>query len=635
MGAGYGTIPLMYQPPQVKDPMTAYGQMLQLKNMQMQQQQATQMNPLLLQQQQAATRMEQMRLQQAQLQIQYQQNLNQEFQNYAHGTGDYAPTAPTAQPQGAAPPADAPAAAPSLTDNLTPSTAATPPPAAAPYAATSLAVNNDPTNLTNGLTPVAAPYASLSPAPPRQAITPKMYDTAPVKPGADASVAGFDPMVPLNRALQKGAIPFAYYQQAAEPILKMRQSYAAMNEAELKAQNARDESYYGRLMGFLKQPGDYQAQNWSDFNYQAYKDGALSPRDFQSVQQHFPQLPDPATLDHLRMEFGTRVGAQNWAINNQKLQNEQLTGQKTQADITKAQAELPGVQAKAEQEQMADAAQKLLNNSDSYEAYDSTKQAIAAKNPAIAAQFPEAADVFDENGKPRPEQIQALQRRGQNTEQQTTTDIARIRATNLAAHQKVMEGQGQERNNIARIRANNANANRGGVNALYQRLATTAYNNLAQSSAFAGKQPTWDDVIASVRDQNNYRDEDTNAPEMDANRAGVVQYIQNVKKGQLGNTRTQYLIDNPPVRGGGFNPLVRHADGTWRAQPAAPKPATPAPQTTPATPSNPSQPQHPATPSQWTIAGRAYKVGDPISIHGKKYTFQGLDPNGKVLAIPQ
>jgi hypothetical protein len=61
--------------------------------------------------------------------------------------------------------------------------------------------------------------------------------------------------------------------------------------------------------------------------------------------------------------------------------------------------------------------------------------------------------------------------------------------------------------------------------------------------------------------------------------------------------------------------------------PITPKPA---PAGAPAT-SQSSTTKTPA-PQSWTIAGKAYKKGDPISIKGKTYTFLGLDASGKIQA---
>jgi hypothetical protein len=57
-----------------------------------------------------------------------------------------------------------------------------------------------------------------------------------------------------------------------------------------------------------------------------------------------------------------------------------------------------------------------------------------------------------------------------------------------------------------------------------------------------------------------------------------------------------------------------------------------APGATPPPASNTPPPPPNNAPKQFTIGGKQYKVGDPISIKGQTYTFQGLDANGKIQA---
>ena len=67
---------------------------------------------------------------------------------------------------------------------------------------------------------------------------------------------------------------------------------------------------------------------------------------------------------------------------------------------------------------------------------------------------------------------------------------------------------------------------------------------------------------------------------------------------------------------------------TLQAWKAAQKPPAPAP----ATPQNTAGAGAGNTnmPKTWNVGGRTYKVGDPISIQGKTYSFQGLDANGRI-----
>jgi len=120
---------------------------------------------------------------------------------------------------------------------------------------------------------------------------------------------------------------------------------------------------------------------------------------------------------------------------------------KTGAD--KAAAEMPGI--------AADAAAKARQNI--------IAQLTAATTPATYNQIlndnkvphgmvPDSTSVFDANGKPIPAALNSLRQLGMSPDQQATTTQAATNQTQLAAHQKVEEGQGAGRLSLEQKRFN-------------------------------------------------------------------------------------------------------------------------------------------------------------------------------------
>jgi hypothetical protein len=105
--------------------------------------------------------------------------------------------------------------------------------------------------------------------------------------------------------------------------------------------------------------------------------------------------------------------------------------------------------------------------------------------------------------------------------------------------------------------------------ALMQRLASLAYNNAAQGK---NKTPTYQEVAASVLDPANYVDEDTNAPEMNANRLEVAQYLQGMERQGLGIDRLKQQIANTKGKSNLDRIRTTNKQGSPAGQAAQPAP---------------------------------------------------------------
>jgi Tfp pilus assembly protein PilV len=166
-----------------------------------------------------------------------------------------------------------------------------------------------------------------------------------------------------------------------------------------------------------------------------------------------------------------------------------------------------------------------------------------------------------------------------------------------------------------------------------------------------GQTPTNKDYAAAVRDTTKW----TGDPTVTANRAAIAtafdkqalndantarvnsQTAKNQGGGALsGIARMQWMRDHPgqPVPDTLPAPAGKTSTGQTRTPSmVAPPGSTPSAQAPGGTPKGPTAKPTAGT-QTYGIGGRYYKVGDPISIGGKMWKFQGYDANGKIIADP-
>jgi hypothetical protein len=352
----------MYRPPQVENPVDAYGKMLSLENLKAETAQRQQLAPLVYQQQQAAATEAQLRAQEMQRQVNdariQASAYTQAMKEYAGGGAQpAASTAPSANPPASAVPAPSPSApaapAPAPEEDQNPASLtyglksdSAPAAAAAPYSASPTLAN---LQAGPAVAPAAAPAA---PAAPRTATTPPLAFSGTVQFPVNLNTPTLRRAYEI--ASQNGLSPQAQMQYL-QSIASQQQAYNKMNDETRAALGKQYGEIADRAMGFLSAiNGDPKIANdpvAKDQRYNAFLDGLardrlISAQEYGNWKQQYPSYPGD---DVIRQAAFAHMGASELA----KLQE---PGQKAQQQAVEIAAKKSDLAQKMEQDYLADVA---------------------------------------------------------------------------------------------------------------------------------------------------------------------------------------------------------------------------------------------------------------------------------------
>lgn len=422
----------------------------------------------------------------------------------------------------------------------------------------------------------------------------------------------------LQLSMQRGASPTAVT-ALQQHILATKQTMANIDEATLKATSQKHDMARGNLLAFEQQPQEVKEQRWPALLDGAHQQGLLSDQEYQQAKQQYPTYPGPEAVKTLANGYASGSILAQEAVRDRTAAAAEARANATQQNALTNVAKADAAQ---KEKQRIDASASLA--AAAMQGKDAYKQAYDATPHGIALQFPDP-EKFDPATTPK-----AIRYMGMTPAQQSTAEVAgQTHADNVTNQQGTLAERAQhnrEMESLARDRVNNGT---GGKETPAQhktnisRLADQAIAENAMNGA-----GTIESTLGSVENPAYYQNHPIGdnrgeiAKELRARQgqaAAVQQKEQAVEsKDQLpALQRLQWMKDHPG------QPVPTKTQ--LRQQPAA-TPQKPAPAATPA----PAQPG-----KRYTLAGSDYAVGDPIRIKGKDYVFQGLDPSGKVLAIPK
>lgn len=236
-------------------------------------------------------------------------------------------------------------------------------------------------------------------------------------------------------AMKAGASPKAVIGLQTQK-LAMKEQLAKLDDQTLKNDQARHDQLRGELQSFLAKPDAEKTAQWGTWLQSHVQNGRLTPQEGQQLAQQFPQYPGDDQMKLYANGLATGSQLMKEEAENRTAAARELTA-KTQKEV--ADREAPGKAADAAMKQRTDAAEQLATATDA-----ATYAAKWGELPAkVARQFP-APEQFD------PVKTPVMVRRlGMTPEQQQQADQAAANQSETARHNKVEEGQGQQRNNIA------------------------------------------------------------------------------------------------------------------------------------------------------------------------------------------
>lgn len=297
--------------------------------------------------------------------------------------------------------------------------------------------------------PTAAPATATEPvtaAPTAAALHPAVTQAAP---GISPIVDGGDIYGRMLAEATKNGLSPQGQLAMAQQIMARKQDLAKFTTEQLKQKTEQYDQVAGRVDAFVKQPDDYKSQHWAELLDGMTRDGLMSPQEHNTTLQKYPQYPGDQVAGYLGTAHLAESELMKRNLNEADIASKNASTASTKAETQNRQAQLPGIQAKADQQQIENWAQKLGAARDQ-DSYDAVRVEMPKK---YADQLP---DDFDAKTTPA-----LIDRWGQTAQQRVASDAIAARNARTAQHETALEQQGAKRNQIAQERAD-ATTNRAG-----------------------------------------------------------------------------------------------------------------------------------------------------------------------------